>query len=154
MAELHRQGFRLLGYSLETLGPFSAIYQLPILLLTLPKREVLAFPAPLRLAVANVLLAREGPSTIALCMGMGVKLYTRFSDQTLLISSTFESHARPKPTSPIVKPSPSPGIEQAWRSHREAVRELEAQGKGVQPDLSFEAYVSLSQREEDLSQYL
>jgi hypothetical protein len=154
MADLRRQGFHLLGYSQEALGPYSAIYQLPILLLTLPKREVLAFPAPLRLAVANVLLASEGPATIALCMGMGVKLYTGFDDGTVLISSTFQSHARPKPVSPIIKPPPSPGIEQAWRSHREAVDGLVAKGKAVQLDLSFQAYVSLSRREEDLSQYL
>jgi hypothetical protein len=153
MTDLRQQGFHHLAYAMEALGPLSAVYQLPLLLLTLPKREVLVFPSPLRLAVANVLLAREGPSTIALCMGMGVKLYTGFSDGTLLISSTFQSQALPHQTSPIIKPPPSPRVEQAWSSHSEAVSALEAQGKEVQMDLSFQAYVSLSQREEDLSQY-
>lgn len=153
MTELRQQGFHHLAYTMEALGPLSAVYQLPVLLLTLPKREVLVFPPPLRLAVANVLLAREGPSTIALCMGMGVKLYTGFGDGTLVISSTFQSRAIPNPTSPIIKTPPSPRVEQAWSTHREAVRALEAQGKEVRLDLSFQAYVLLSHREEDLSQY-
>jgi hypothetical protein len=129
IAGLRHQGFHHLAYALEALGPLSAIFQLPVLLRALPEREVLVFPSPLRLAVANVLLARECPSTIALCMGMGVKLYTGFGDGTLLISSTFPSQAIPGPKSPIVKPPPSPSIEEAWRSHSAAVSHLEAEGK-------------------------
>jgi hypothetical protein len=154
IASLERIGFRHLAYSLEALGPFSALFQLPVLLLTLPKREILAFPPPLRLAVANVLLASLVPSTIALCMGMGVKLYTGFLDDTILISSTFQSHAVPAPTSAITKSQPFPTVELAWSGHKDRLRELERQGRVVRPNLSFEHYVAMSHREEDLSQYL
>ncbi len=153
IAQLLRQGFHLLAYSLEALGPYSAIFQLPVLLLALGKKEVVAFPRPLRLAVANVLLARDAPSAIALCMGMGVKIYTGFTDGTLLISSTFHSDARPKPTSRIIRPVHSPNVELAWSSHEEEVSALEARGKVVQPGTSFRAYASFSVQEEDLSQY-
>jgi len=149
-----RVGFRRLAYCLELLGPFSAILQLPVLLLTLPKREVLVFRWPLRLAVANVLLAHAEPPSIALCMGMGVKLYTAFSNNTLLISSTFQSHAVPGPRSSITKSPPFPTVELAWSGHATRVRQMEHEGRVVRPSLAFEDYVAMSLREEDRSQYL
>jgi len=118
ITSLKRAGFRPLSDCLELLGPFSAVFQLPVLLLSLSKREVLVFPRPLRLAVANALLAHSEPPSIALCMGLGVKIYTAFTDNTLLISSTFQSRALPAPTSPIGKPPPSPTVELAWSDHR------------------------------------
>lgn len=153
LATLQRLGFRRLEDCLETLGPFSAVLQFPVLLLTVPDREVLVFRRPLRLGVANALLSHEDPASIALCMGMGVKLYASFADGTLLISSTFRSHAVPLPTSSIVKSPPSPSIEEAWSSHQQAIRRLEAEGRSPNLSPSFESYVALSHREEDLSQY-
>ena len=153
LARLLRLGFRRLEDCLESLGPFSAVLQLPVLLLTLPHREVLVIRRPLRLAVANALLSHDEPASIALCMGMGVKLYASFADGTVLISSTFESDAVPATTSSIVKPPPSTSIEEAWSSHRQAIRRLEAEGKSLDLRPSFESYVALSHREEDLSQY-
>ena len=154
IASLEMIGFHHLAYSLEALGPFSALFQLPILLLALMKKEVLAFPPPLRMAVANVLLAHPDPPTIALCMGMGVKLYTGFLDETILISSTFQSHAIPAPTSAITKSQPFPTVDLAWSGHKDRIRDMERQGRVVRPSPSLEHYVALSRREEDLSQYL
>jgi hypothetical protein len=153
LGALLRLGFRRLEECLESLGPFSAVLQLPVLLLTLPKREVLVIRRPLRLGVANALLSHDDPAAIGLCMGMGVKLYSSFADGTLLITSTFQSHAVPVPTSSIVKPPPSPSIEGAWSSHQEAIRSLEAEGKSPNLRPSFESYVALSHLEEDLNQY-
>jgi hypothetical protein len=152
-ASLQRLGFRHLADCLEALGPFSAVYQLPVLLLTLPKKEVLVFPRPLRLAVACALLDHFEPPTIALCMGMGVKLYTAFTDGTLLISSTFRSQAVPGPLSAIVKSPPAPTVELACSNHQERIREMEGQGRVVERSTSFNDYVAMSRREEDRSQY-
>jgi hypothetical protein len=153
VASLQRLGFQILGFCLETEGPFSAIFQLPILLLMLPKREVLVFPRPLRLAVATVLLRHSDPSTIALCMGKGVKFYTAFTDNTLLISSSFRSYAVPRPTSQIIRPFPATLLEAVWPAHSEHVRQLEREGGLVHPTVTFDEFLQLSRREEDLSQY-
>jgi len=153
IVSLQRLGFQILGFLLETEGRFSAIWQLPVLLLMLPKREVLTFSRPLRLGVSTVLLRHVEPSTIALCMGKGVKLYTRFSDESILISSTFHSYAVPRATSKIIKPPPSSTIETAWPAHRGQVGRLEAQSRQVQPTTTFEEFLDVAQREEDLSQY-
>jgi len=154
MASLQALGFRHLAFCIEALGPFSAILQLPALLLMLRKKEVLVFPSPLRLAVANVLLVHGQPSSVALCMGMGVKIYTRFSDHSLLISSTFRSHAVPGPASPIIRNPPSQTPEEAWICHKKSVLEIESLGKSVAHSGSLGDYIELSQREEDLSQYV
>ena len=153
IASLEELGFQFLGSCLESQGRFSAIWQFPVLLLTLPKKEILVFPRPLRLAVANALLWRKDPPTIALCMGMGVKLYSSFRDGTLLITSTFLSYAVPVPGSSIIKPAASPTINEAWATHRETVKSLEG-SKGAVRDIStFGDYVTLSHQEEDRSQY-
>jgi hypothetical protein len=153
IAELEAAGFRYLASCLESQGPFSAIWQFPVLLLTLPKREILVFPWPLRLAVANALLSREDPPTIALCMGMGVKMYSSFTDGALLITSTFQSYAVPRPGSTIIKPAPSTSIDEAWTAHCEVLKSLDSARGGVHRISTFEDYATLSRKEEDRSQY-
>jgi hypothetical protein len=153
IAALEALGFRYLAGCLEIQGSYSAILQLPVLLLTLPKKEILVFRWPLRMGIANALLWHHDPPAIALCMGMGVKLYSRFVGGTLLITSTFQSYAVPRAGSSILKLNPSADIAQAWTAHKEAVRNLE-HGKGPVRNLArFEDYVALSRQEEDLSQY-
>jgi hypothetical protein len=154
IASLQALGFRHLAFCLETLGPYSATLQFPLLLLMLPKKEVHAFPRPFRLAVANALLVHRHPSSIALCMGMGVKIYTRLSDHSLLISSTFQSHAVPGPTSPIIRNPPSATPEEAWISHKQRALEMEAGAKTIANSGSLGDYIELSKHEEDLSQYV
>jgi hypothetical protein len=147
-------GFRQLCFYMEQLGPFSAALQLPMLLLMLTKREVLILPPPLRLAAGFIILYQTDPPAIAVPMGMGVKIYTDFMDQTLLISCTFSSYAVPRPGSLITKQMSPDGIDEVWRLHRQRVLELEGNGKAAVPHSSFQSYVSMSRREEDLSQYL
>ncbi len=146
-------GFQILGFALETEGRYSAILQPTMLLLMLGYKEVLTFPRPLRIAVATVLLNRSDPPTVALCMGKGVKLYTRFGDGTILISSTFRSYAVPKATSKIIRPPHSASIEAAWSAHGEKVHQLEAKARGVRPITTYDEFLEISRREEDLSQY-
>lgn len=149
---LRALGFRPLAYVLEILRPYSAITQFPVLLLAFGKKEVLTFRRPLRMAVANILEFHTDPSAIALCMGMGVKLYTEFSDKTILITSDFQTYAEPKPFSSITRLSPFPTIEEAWRVHREHALARSAQGIAISESHSFRDYVDMSNREEDLLQ--
>ena len=154
MEALAALGFRQLCFYVEQLGPLSAILQLPMLVLMLARREVLVFRPPLRLAAGFLLLHHTDPPAIALPMGMGVKLYTGFADQTILISYTFSSHALPRPGSQIIKVMTSGGLNEAWRLHRDRIRELETGGKSPITRVSFESYIALSRKEEDMSQYL
>lgn len=153
IAALRALGFRHLAYSLETLGAYSAILSLPVVLLAFVKREVIVFPRPLRVAVANAILFQPDPPTIALCMGMGVKLYTGFGDKTLLISSDFKTYATPRLTSYITRLSHFSSIDATWRAHSEYALARPSQGTPISRNLSFGDYVEMSHREEDFSQY-
>ena len=87
-------------------------------------------------------------------MGMGVKIFTRFTDRSILISSTFQSHAIPGPNSLIVKNLPSGTPKEAWESHKKHALEMVALGKVVANSSSLANYIELSKREEELSQYV
>jgi hypothetical protein len=146
-------GFRPLGVTIEQLGPWSVILKFPMFFLMIVNREVLAFRSPLRLAAGNQLLFHTDPPAIALPMGMGTKIYTDFTDRTILISCTFPSYAVPRPGSSIAKIITSKGIDEAWHLHKQRVVEFQGEGKTAVVHSSFDDYVDMSRREEDLSQY-
>jgi len=160
IASIQDLGFRHLAFTLEALGPFSAVSKLLLIPLMLQAKEVLAFPFPLRLGTANVVLVHFGPSSMATCMGMGVKFFTNFSDGSLLISSTLPSHAAlQNPTedsnSNIVRTPPCLTPAQAWLSHKRRIEQLETQGKTICNTDSLQDYADISRREDaDLSSKL
>ncbi len=153
ITSLEALGFHPLAFCLEELGPLSALLRFPILLLMLLKREVIVIRPPLRLAVANILLFQSSPPSIALLMGMGVKIYTAFSDNSLLISTTFSNEAIPLSHTLIIRVFTSGNLHEAWELHRSHVSKLEAGGRTANATISFSSYVDYSRREEDLSQY-
>jgi hypothetical protein len=142
-----------MAYALEALGNYSVILSFPILLLAIG-REVIVIQRPLRLAVANELRTNSNPPAIALCMGMGVKFYTAFNNNTFLVSSDFSAGAKPRHPSPITRLSSFPSIQDAWQAHREHVSAKVEQGVPCEVGASFRHYVEMSIREEDLSQYM
>lgn len=152
MASLQALGFRPLAYCLESLAPYSAIVQFPIMLLAFFNREVLLIQRPLRLAVANALLQHSDPPAIALCMGMGIKIYTPISDRTVLVSSDFISRAPVHPGDSILRLPPSSTLEQTWLAHRKRAREMLSETSNIPLALSFQDYVEMSMREEDWAQ--
>jgi hypothetical protein len=155
IAALETLGFRPFIYKCERLGPFSALLQLPIVFMMRRAKEVLVFPFPLRLGAGYVLMVHNEPFCIADCMGMGVKFYTRFSDKSLLISSTLESHRAfqeiilQDSNVQVIRTVPCHTPEQAWLSHKGRTQEMEAAGKVACNTASFADYVEIS-RQEDL----
>jgi hypothetical protein len=148
MSCLRELGFRNVVYYRETLGPFSAIRLLLITLMCLIKREVLLFPFPLRLASAHPLLFHTDSPAIVLCTGLGIKIYTGFTDGTLLISSDYPSHRTPSHNSAVTRNPASHSIQDAWYLHQKRTRELAHRGKSPQTGLSFQSYIKFSEREE------
>jgi len=154
IAALQALGFENLTFKLETLAPFSALLRFPVVLLMRANKEVLAFPFPLRLAAAHPLLVHCDPPAIADCMGLGIKLYTNFSDNSLLISSTLQSHvalqdfAVQHSNGQIIRTNPCRTAQEAWVSHQRRTAEMEAQGRKIERASSFADYVKISEREE------
>lgn len=145
---LTKLGFRHLCYYMEQLQPFSAVFQLPMLLLMFLHREVLTIQSPLRIAPGFVLLYQTDPPTIALPMGMGIKLYTGFTEGSILITCTFSNMGAPSPSPYIRRIETTKGLNEAWQIHQSNVREVEGNGKVVLPQVTFNSYVDMSRREE------
>jgi hypothetical protein len=106
-------------------------------------KEVLVFPKPARLGVANILMIHSSPSSIAECLGLGIKFYSVFSDGTLLISSSFRSALAPTSNSRIIMNPHCRSVEEAWLAHKQKAAELELQGIRVQNLSSFADYVKI-----------
>ena len=145
---LTRLRFRHLCYYMEQLQPFSAVFQLPMLLLMFLHREVLTIQSPLRIAPGFILLYQTDPPTIALPMGMGIKMYTGFTEGSILITCTFSNIGVPSPSPYIRRIETTKGLDEAWRLHQSNVREVEMNGKVALPQVSFNSYVDMSRREE------
>jgi hypothetical protein len=144
-------GFKHLAFKLEMRSPFSLLAYFPLLPLMRRTREILVFPFPLRIASASILLTHPEPSTIASCMGLGVRFYTNFSDHFLLISSTVLGHAHLQGTrrsdSQIVRTLPCLTVQRAWSSHKNQVAEMRARGHSIATTQSFTDYIEISERE-------
>ncbi len=155
ITSLQALGFRHLAYCLEALGPYSVIFQFPLIPLALLKKEVLHFLRPLRLASANVLLSNTNPPTVALCMGMGIKFYSAFTDGALLISSNFDSKAMPWKGSKVIRLPSRSTIEDTWTEHKARALRMAIEVSPIFVNMSFDDYIKMStQEDEELSQFV
>jgi hypothetical protein len=142
-------GFHHLAYCIEDHGPFSALTQFRIIPLALSHGEILVIKWPLRLASANVLMASENPPSIALCMGMGIKFYSAFSEGTVIISSTFMSAMVPREGSNIIRLPPQRSLQETWAVHKAEVIRKSHQAEFLTDVMTFGDYVLMSGFEED-----
>jgi hypothetical protein len=142
IASLQNLGFQHFAFCLESLPPYSAILKFPLVLMMF-RKEVLVFPKPARLGVANILLSCSSPSSIATITGLGVKFYSVFVDGTLLVSSSYRSPLVPSPNSRIIKNPDCHTAEEAWLAHKQKVAELGARGLTLRSLSSFADYVEI-----------
>jgi hypothetical protein len=141
-------GFRELALYGEQFGLFSTILSVPISLLMVLKREVMRVDRGLRVNASFILMCNDDPTTVALPLALGVKLYTGFTDGTVLLSTNFPSGAVSNQAVSVVKPSSKVATADAWVTHQRHARELEAQGKRIHRSVGFDYYVELSRQEE------
>jgi hypothetical protein len=146
---LSELGFQELCCYSELLGNYSLLHSLPTVISMRMGREVMYRRPRLQAAAAFLLLRHTAPETIALPMGMGVKLYSSFTHGTLVITASFVSMAVPRANSGVRKQSEDMSIRTAWQRHQERVATFTANGAVLSAD-SFAVYVAMS-RQEDLS---
>ena len=140
---LQALGFQHFAYRLEALPAYSAFSRFPLILMMF-RKAVLVFPKPARLGIANVLLPHISPNSLAECAGLGIKLYSVFSDGTLLISTNYRSPLVPTPNSQIIKNPHCESVDEAWSKHKHKVEELQAQGLTPRHLTSFADYVGIT----------
>jgi hypothetical protein len=141
-------GFQELCCYSELLGKYSLLLSLPMVIFMRIRREVLYWRPPLQAAASFVLLRHRDPETVALPMGMGVKLYTGFADGTLAVTANFVSMAVPRANSGVRKQSEDMSIPTAWGRHQERVATFTANGGAILSADSFAVYVAMSRQED------
>lgn len=123
-------------------------FHFAMLALMLLRREVLFRHEGLRMGASYLLMQHHSPFTVALPMGMGVKLYTPFTDGSLLIATTFPSEAIPADGRGVEKHVGDIPLETAWNDHRTRVTEAIERGRTTRSVTIFDEFVALSEQEE------
>ena len=143
-------GFEELCFCSEQLGSYSALFYLPMTFVMVLKREVRGGHGRFEAGGSYLLMRHRRPSTIALPMGLGVKLYTGFTEGTLLVSANFTSCLQPAGDG-VVKYASKMALDDAWTLHQRRVEEMENRGKQVLQALDFDSYLKMSRQEDGAS---
>ncbi len=150
-AALAQLGFTELCFYSEIIFPFSAVVLFPAWWMMRQHKEVRQIRWPLRISASYPLLVSPSHATSVLVMGLGVKFYTLFADDTGLITANFNSSSGQDRDGTFVKYATPGSIEAIWQQHGERLREAQASGKQLRAATTFEDYVALSQREENMT---
>jgi hypothetical protein len=140
-------GFRELTFYGEQFGLFSSVFSVPMWLMMLAKREVMRLTRGLQVNASFILMQHNNPATVSVPLALGVKMYTGFTDGTLLVSTNFPSCV-PDEAGTVMRASAKAAIADSWAGHQQRVRTLEAHGKQIRSPIGFEYYVEISRQEE------
>lgn len=151
MVALKQLGFTELCFYSESIFPFSAVVLFPAWWLMRQHKEVRRLQWPLRISASYPLLVSHSHATTALVMGLGVKFYTLFADNSGLITANFNSRSGRDLDGTLVKYAAPGSIEEIWQQHCERIAELQALGRQLRLPTTFEDYVTLSQREDSIA---
>jgi hypothetical protein len=137
IATLENIDFTFFCVHQEIVWPFSALIWFPIYLSMVLGNEYVRIQSPLRITSFHLLFTSETYATYAYLYGMGCKFYTGFTDGTWLVTNTY-LNTRDKQ---IIIQKPGRGIvttQQIWEKHQAKIAALQAQGKQLNPQLSFD----------------
>ncbi len=144
---LEALGFQEGFYVGETSHPLAAVLRFPVLIAMRLKREVVKLHGPLRYTTYHPVLIDEEVPTYAFVFAMGVKLYTRFVDGSVIISVNFASAAGVKPASNMEKYAAPLAIDENWILHRYRVERCQEEGRIIDDRLSMEDFFQLEREE-------
>jgi hypothetical protein len=110
------------------------------------RRVPLTLHGGARVLTGNPVFISRSKTSFAYPGYLGVRFYTAFQDGTLLVSKAFADKDMPAgPT--IVKYAQKASIGDTWADHQKRIAELEAQGKLVDRQTSFQFYAEISHKE-------
>lgn len=147
MRQLSAIGFTEYCFYAELLRPYSLIRNFPMVVLMRMQREVISRYPRLRAAGSYILMRHDSPPTIALPMGMGLKLYTGFTDRFVLVSANFRSYAIPESDPLLQKHGDDVSVEEAWDLHRRRAEDNVGLGRTFR-EASYEHFAEMSEIEE------
>jgi hypothetical protein len=145
IAYLEAEEFSSFSLHQEIIYPFSVLTFFPIYLAMRIGKEIIQIQSPLRITTFHLMYVSQKRSTYAYVYGLGCKFYTNFTDGSWVVSNTHQKIKNKAVT--ILKSDPEHTLpDQIWKRHQEKITELEAQGKHVNPHISFDTWVKLEQQ--------
>lgn len=149
IGQLRSFGFTEYCCYTELLPNYSAITGIVTYLLAKLNREIIRIETPLRIAMSQPILVHREQGAYALVFGLGVKLYTLFTDGTGLITANFPSQPIQDMQLKLYKFAEPRSIADCWQAHLTETASLQKMGRQVDERIDFENYVMISKREEN-----
>jgi hypothetical protein len=109
-------------------------------------REVIAIQNGTRIFTAYSVFIPKNKIAFGYVSGLGTKFYTAFQDGTILVSKNYGDD---DPLGPmiVINCCKIASISETWAAHQKRITELEAEGKRVDRQTSFEVYAEISNKE-------
>jgi hypothetical protein len=115
------------------------IYPALVFLFMLLNREVADIQNRSKLLFGSPVFNSSDRTTFAHPLQLGMKYHTLFEDGTILLTKNFGGKTM-YGTTVIVHAVRNVSISDAWAEHQEQIQKLEAVGKQIDRDISFETY--------------
>lgn len=132
----------------ETFSIFRLALLFPALILFIVwlNREVIAIQNGTRIFTAYSVFIPKNKIAFGYVSGLGTKFYTAFQDGTILVSKNYGDD---DPLGPmiVINCCKIASISETWAAHQKRITELEAEGKRVDRQTSFEVYAEISNKE-------
>ena len=141
-------GFDYLFSDGESLSLFRLVLILPAITMIHMrcKGEVMTLHNGTKLLLGYPVLISKNKSAFGYASGLGAKFYSAFQDGTLLVSNAYADGDIPAGPM-IVKYARKASISETWAAHQERIAALEAAGKSVDRQTSFQFYTEISEKE-------
>lgn len=145
--ELSNLGFTLLFCYGETfpLRRLLLIYPAFLFLIMWLNREVGTLQSRARLLLGFPVFISSNRATYAQPMQLGVKFFTLFQDGTILLTKSFGGKAKYGPTV-VVHRMRNASISYTWAEHQKQAQALEATGKQIDREVTFETFSNISRK--------
>jgi hypothetical protein len=148
ISQLTDLGFDYLFSDGEAFSLFRLALILPALtvILMLRKGEVVTVHEGLKLMAGHPVYISRNKTAFAEPSGLGVKFYTALQNGSLLISKDYDDEDLP--TGPMIAAyARKASISDTWADHQKRIEALEAAGKRVNQQYSFQAYAEIEDKE-------
>lgn len=143
--QLSSLGFQPLFFVGETFSLFRILLIFPALvfLTMLLNREVASIQNGSELCFGFPVFISSSRTTYAHPLQLGIKYYTRFQDGTILLTKNFGGKAKYGPRV-VFQKTKNASISDTWAEHQKQIEALQATGKQVDREVSFQAYSEIS----------
>jgi hypothetical protein len=147
-AQLATVGFDLLFFVGDSMSVLRLALIFPaIVVLQMRQNRVPMTVSGVRLLTGNPVFISRDKTAYAHPNSLGFTFHTQFRDGTILVSKNFGDDS--EYVSGVVGNShPAASMSQTWTAHQERMEQLEAQGKHVDQQTSFESYREIILKEQ------